>query len=91
MFDDANDPHLADPPPTDAPAPSGEPEVPPGQARFDTCRWRCAPEDGLFCTHRDVLPFAGREGFNPEAWCPDCEFFKVRRTPKRRERNDYGY
>lgn len=26
--------------------------------------------------------------FNPEAWCPDCEFFKLRRTPKKRE--DYN-
>ena len=36
------------------------------------------------CTHRDVLPMAGREGFNAEAWCPDCSFFKVRRAPRKR-------
>ena len=29
--------------------------------KFKSCRWRCDPEDGEFCTHRDVLPFAGKE------------------------------
>ena len=43
---------------------------------------------GEFCTHRDVLPFAGKEGFKPESWCPECAFYKLRRTPKKRERND---
>lgn len=37
------------------------------------------------CTHRDVLPMAGKEGFNPEAWCNDCAFFKAKRTPRKRE------
>ena len=63
--------------------------ISPAVERFNTCRWR-AQEQGHHCTHRDVLPLAGREGFKPEAWCPDCSFFKVRRTPKKRERNDYG-
>ena len=58
--------------------------------RFNTCRWR-SQEHGKHCTHRDVLPLAGRDGFNAEAWCPDCTFFKVRRTPKKREPNQYGY
>ena len=29
--------------------------------------------------------------FNPEAWCPDCQFYKLRRTPKKREPDDYRY
>jgi hypothetical protein len=59
--------------------------------KFKSCRWRAAPEDGEFCTHRDVLPFAGKDGFVPESWCPDCAFYKLRRTPKKRERVDYTY
>ncbi len=53
--------------------------------KFKSCRWRRPPEDGPECCgHRDVLPMAGTTGFNPEAWCPDCAFFKLRRTPKKR-------
>ena len=52
--------------------------------KFQSCRWRCDPETGAFCTHRDVLPFAGKEGFVAESWCPDCAFYKLRRTPKKR-------
>ena len=59
--------------------------------KFRSCRWRAAPEDGEFCTHRDVLPFAGKDGFVAESWCPDCAFYKLRRTPKKRERVDYTY
>ena len=58
--------------------------------RFKSCRWRRPPEDGAeCCVHRDVLPMAGTS-FNPDAWCPDCQFFKLRRTPKKREPNDYS-
>jgi hypothetical protein len=53
--------------------------------KFKSCRWRCDPDAGEFCTHRDVLPFAGKEGFVPESWCPDCAFYKLRRTPKKRD------
>jgi hypothetical protein len=70
------------------------PEAPtasPAVERFKSCRWRCSPEDGAFCTHRDVLPFAGKEGFTAESWCPDCAFYKLRRTPKKRERLDFTY
>ena len=57
--------------------------------RFKSCRWRRPPEEGAeCCVHRDVLPIAGTS-FNPDAWCPDCQFFKLRRTPKKREPNDY--
>jgi hypothetical protein len=37
-----------------------------------------------------VLPLAGTN-FNPEAWCPDCTLFKLRRTPKKRNPDDYRY
>jgi hypothetical protein len=62
-------------------------------ARFKSCRWRRPPEEGAVecCGHRDVLPIAGTTGFDPEAWCPDCAFYKLRRTPKKREPNDYRY
>ena len=53
--------------------------------KFKSCRWRCAPEDGEFCTHRDVLPFAGKNDFKADSWCPECAFYKLRRTPKKRE------
>lgn len=72
-------------------APLENEAVAPAVIKFKSCRWRCAPEDGEFCTHRDVLPFAGKEGFKPESWCPECAFYKLRRTPKKRERSDYSY
>jgi hypothetical protein len=71
-------------------SPSAEADAP-GVERFRTCRWRATPDAGEFCTHRDVLPFAGKEGFKPESWCPECAFYKLRRTPKKRERSDYMY
>jgi hypothetical protein len=59
--------------------------------KFKSCRWRRPPEDGPECCgHRDVLPIAGTS-FNPDAWCPDCTFFKLRRTPKKRNPDDYRY
>ena len=64
----------------------------PAVMKFKSCRWRCAPEDGEFCTHRDVLPFAGKNDFKADSWCPECAFYKLRRTPKKREwvdRNAY--
>lgn len=65
--------------------------VSPAVERFKSCRWRCTPDAGEFCTHRDVLPFAGKEGFVADSWCPDCSFYKLRRTPKKRERLDFTY
>jgi hypothetical protein len=73
-------------PSTPAPAP-----VSAAVEKFRSCRWRAAPEDGEYCTHRDVLPFAGKDGFVAESWCPDCAFYKLRRTPKKRERLDFTY
>jgi hypothetical protein len=60
--------------------------------KFKSCRWRRPPEDGPECCgHRDVLPMAGTTGFDAEAWCPDCSFYKLRRTPKKRSPDDYRY
>jgi hypothetical protein len=98
MMDDTN-PHSASPVPAEAPeqgsAATETPQQPvaaPATApvsdaviKFRSCRWRCDPDQGEFCTHRDVLPFAGKEGFTPDSWCPDCSFYKLRRQPKKRE------
>ena len=90
----------ADSQPTDAPSetPSAAPVAAPvtktvsdAVQKFKSCRWRCEPDAGDFCTHRDVLPFAGKEGFSADSWCPECAFYKLRRTPKKRERQDYTY
>jgi hypothetical protein len=60
--------------------------------KFKSCRWRRPPDEGVECCgHRDVLPIAGTTGFDPEAWCPDCAFYKLRRTPKKRSPDDYRY
>ena len=93
MRDDMN-PFSPSPVPTPAetPAPADSPVTPaadavlvnPAVIKFKSCRWRCAPEDGEFCTHRDVL--------KADSWCPECAFYKLRRTPKKREwvdRNSY--
>ena len=78
------------PGPQDAPAAQDTPSsAPEAVMKFKSCRWRCDPESGEYCTHRDVLPFAGKEGFVPDSWCPDCAFYKLRRTPKKREYSGY--
>ena len=77
-------------PPSDAPDNSAS--LSPAVARFKSCRWRRPPEDGPECCgHRDVLPMAGTNSFDPEAWCLDCAFYKLRRTPKKRDPEDYRY
>jgi hypothetical protein len=64
--------------------------------RFGSCRWQ-QPVDKeagtvAFCTHREVKPYAGTAGFDANAWCTDCQYYKLRRAPKKRERNDdYGW
>ena len=68
----------------DGSAPAAEPAADPAVEKFKSCRWKATPDQGDFCTHRDVLPFAGKEGFKPESWCPECAFYKLRRTPKKR-------
>jgi hypothetical protein len=91
-----SDPFTVPPlPAPDAQAPQSAPDTSPisaAVARFKSCRWRRPPEEGPECCgHRDVLPMAGTTGFDPEAWCPDCSFYKLRRTPKKRSPDDYRY
>ena len=62
--------------------------------RFGSCRWQQPAEEGnaAFCTHREVKPYAGTTGFDADAWCPDCQYYKLRRAPKKREpRDEYTY
>ncbi len=88
-------------------APTDAPAVKPGEGpvtsdrpesaafvRFRSCRWMQPAENGNqeFCTHREVKPYAGTQGFDADAWCPECQYYKLRRAPKKRERNDdYSY
>ena len=75
----------AETPAADSTTPASDVDQSPAVQKFKSCRWRATPEDGEFCTHRDVLPFAGKEGFVADSWCPECAFYKLRRTPKKRE------
>ena len=97
---------LITPPPSDASAPD-EPAAPQNPApatpgvpqsaafvRFRSCRWMQPAENGNqeFCTHREVKPYAGTTGFDADAWCPDCQYYKLRRAPKKRQpSDDYNY
>ncbi|HZM59637.1 MAG TPA: hypothetical protein VFB85_07560 [Vicinamibacterales bacterium] len=85
--DDAGDPGAASSAASDAKAQSN------GFVRFTSCRWQQPPEDGreAFCTHREVKPYAGTSGFDADAWCLDCQYYKLRRAPKKRSRDEYGY
>jgi hypothetical protein len=71
--------------PSDPPAPPPvQPEASPAQQRFQSCRWQ-RPAEGdqpACCGHRDVLPMAGTTGFNPESWCADCAYYKMKRAPR---------
>ena len=91
LLEPQSEPGAAAAAPVDQPSAPAPAPVSPAVEKFRSCRWRATPEDGEFCTHRDVLPFAGKEGFVAESWCPDCAFYKLRRTPKKRERLDYTY
>lgn len=90
MFDESPAPTAADAAPDDAGDPSdrGDPSgrEEPAARRFDSCRWRKTQQNGgaPYCGHRDVLPYAGMNGFRPDSWCPDCGLFKARRTVKKR-------
>jgi len=75
---------------------SPEPAAPQsaGFARFNSCRWQQPKEEGnaAFCTHREVKPYAGTAGFDADAWCPECQYYKLRRAPKKRSpSDDYSY
>ncbi|HEY6360050.1 MAG TPA: hypothetical protein VIX63_03060 [Vicinamibacterales bacterium] len=80
--------------PPDAPATSDVPQSA-AWVRFRSCRWQ-QPKDEAnpaeFCTHREVKPYAGTTGFDPDAWCPECQYYKLRRAPKKRTpSDDYSY
>jgi hypothetical protein len=91
-----NNPAPADAPastPGTGPVTSDNPESA-AFVRFRSCRWQQPAENGNqeFCTHREVKPYAGTQGFDADAWCPDCQYYKLRRAPKKREpRDDYSY
>jgi hypothetical protein len=39
-----------------------------------------------------VKPYAGTTGFDADAWCGDCQYYKLRRAPKKRTPgDDYTY
>ena len=92
MFDDPSSRIPTVQPETEK-APAATPAVSVAVEKFRSCRWYRAAEDSQpeCCSHRDVLPIAGTTGFDPEAWCPDCTFYKVRRTPRKRPVEDYRY
>jgi hypothetical protein len=77
-----------------APVEDAVPALSPAAQRFKTCRWQQPSEAGSveFCTHREVKPYAGSASFEPEAWCGDCAYYKLRRVPKKRPAVDeWGY
>ena len=80
MLDDAAAPVVPSSPDESTPPE----EAPPAVARFRSCRWH-EQKDGAaeYCSHQDVLPYAGRNGFNAGAWCPECAFYKVRRNTRK--------
>ncbi|HEY2907933.1 MAG TPA: hypothetical protein VGJ29_18655 [Vicinamibacterales bacterium] len=90
-----SDSFTTSPMPEGAPAEPAAGEISPASEavmKFKSCRWRRPPEDGPECCgHRDVLPLAGTSGFDAAAWCPDCAFYKLRRTPKKRNPDEYRY
>ena len=61
--------------------------------RFKSCRWMQKEESGnqAFCTHREVKPYAGMQGFDADAWCPECQYYKLRRAPRKRGEETYTY
>ena len=58
----------AETPAVPAEAPAAE-TLSPAFTRFRSCRWQQPIENGSaeFCTHREVKPYAGTTGFDPEA------------------------
>ena len=61
--------------------------------RFRSCRWMQQEDSGnqAFCTHREVKPYAGMQGFDADAWCPECQYYKLRRAPRKRSDDSYSY
>lgn len=86
-------PAAESPPAASAPVMSDNPQSA-AFVRFGSCRWQQPAENGntAFCTHREVKPYAGTTGFDPDAWCPECQYYKLRRAPKKRDKTeDYSY
>jgi hypothetical protein len=84
---------LSEPAAPAAPATSDVPQSA-NLVRFNSCRWQQPAENGnaAFCTHREVKPYAGTTGFDADAWCPECQYYKLRRAPKKRTPGDeYSY
>lgn len=66
-------------------------DVPASVVRFRSCRWHTQPDGSAeYCAHPEVQPYAGRNGFNAESWCPECAFYKARRSARRRDA-DFDY
>ena len=86
-------PARADEPSTSADRATSEAPQSPGFTRFNSCRWQQPKEEGTvaFCTHREVKPYAGTTAFDADAWCPECQYYKLRRAPKKRSPDDYSY
>ena len=80
------------PKPGEGPVTSDRPESA-AFVRFRSCRWMQPAENGSqeFCTHREVKPYAGTQGFDADAWCPECQYYKLRRAPKKRTSDDFSY
>ena len=97
--DDRESPSPMSPGPSSSPSPAAAPatsDVPESAAfvRFRSCRWQQPKDDSSsteFCTHREVKPYAGTTGFDPNAWCTDCQYYKLRRAPKKRTPDSYSY
>jgi hypothetical protein len=90
---DAPAPTAPTPAATPAPASSDVPQSA-NLVRFNSCRWQQPADSGnaAFCTHREVKPYAGTTGFDADAWCPECQYYKLRRAPKKRSPgDDYSY
>ena len=87
------DPPAEDPSPTESSEQPTTPSQSIGFVRFTSCRWQQPAEEGsaAFCTHREVKPYAGTTGFDPDAWCVECQYYKLRRAPKKRNPDEYRY
>jgi hypothetical protein len=92
----SNDPLAETPAPAETAPPVPATSDSPASAaliRFRSCRWMQPAEEGnaAFCTHREVKPYAGTAGFDPDAWCPECQYYKLRRAPRKRTEDSYSY
>ena len=63
-------------------------EPTPAETRFQSCRWSVTDDGPPYCANPEVLPYAGKGGFNVESWCLDCTLYKLRRKASKRRRRD---